>query len=72
MKAIGAILVVVGYICMALAVISGLGYGVYLLGPQGLTLGMAAWGGFVLFLKMFFGGLISLIVGAFATAYKAL
>lgn len=63
MKAVFAILVVIGYIVMALALISGIGYGIYLLGVVELTFGKAAWGGFVLWAKMFFGGLISTAVG---------
>ena len=63
MKGIGLTLTVVGYLCMALAVLSGVGYGLYLLGSVGLAFGPAAWQGFLLFLKMFGGGLVSLLVG---------
>lgn len=66
MKALGAILVVLGYLGMALATISGIGYGLYLMGVVGLTFGVAAWGGFVLFLKMFVGGIVSLFAGLVA------
>lgn len=64
MKAFGEILIVIGYLCMALTTISGVGYGLYLLGAVGLAFGPAAWSGFVLFLKMFGGGLVSLLVGS--------
>jgi hypothetical protein len=63
MKTFGAVLVVIGYLCMMLATLSGVGYGLYLLGAVGLAFGPAAWGGFVLFLKMFGGGIVSLLVG---------
>ena len=67
MKAFGAILVVIGYLCLALATISGIGYGLYLLGAVGMAFGPAAWQGFLLFIKMFGGGLVSLIVGSVLT-----
>lgn len=63
MKNFGAMLMIVGYLCMASAVISGVGYGLYLLGVVGLTFGLAAWSGFVLFAKLLGGGFVSLIVG---------
>jgi hypothetical protein len=55
--------VVIGAILMALAVVSGIGYGLYLLGVVGLTFGPAAWAGFVLWAKMFGGGFVLYIVG---------
>ena len=58
-----AIVVVIGAILMALAVVSGIGYGLYLLGVVGLTFGPAAWAGFVLWAKMFGGGFVLYIVG---------
>lgn len=64
MKGVFAVLVVIGWICMALAIVSGIGYGLYLLGVVGVSFGPAAWSGFVLWAKMFFGGLLSLVVGA--------
>jgi hypothetical protein len=67
MKSMFAIVMVVGYIAMALAFVCGLGYGFYLLGVVELTFGKAAWGGFLLWGKMFVGGLIALAVGAFGT-----
>jgi hypothetical protein len=57
------IVVVIGAILMALAVVSGIGYGLYLLGVVGLTFGPAAWAGFVLWAKMFGGGFVLYIVG---------
>lgn len=70
MKSLFAVLVVIGYICMALAFICGLGYGFYLLGVVELAFGKASWGGFILWAKMFFGGLVSLIVGGLGVALK--
>lgn len=64
MKNMFAILVLLGYVCMAIAFICSLGYGLYLFGVVELTFGKAAWAGFVLWLKMFVGGFVSLIVGA--------
>ena len=58
----GAI-VVIGAIMMALAVVSGIGYGLYLLGVVGLTFGPAAWAGFVLWAKMFGGGIMLYFIG---------
>ncbi len=70
MKNLGVILILVGYVAMALATVSGLGYGLYLMGVAGLTFGPAAWSGFVLFAKMLGGGLLSLIAGAILSAVK--
>lgn len=70
MKGLFAVLVVIGYICMALAFICGLGYGFYLLGVVEIAFGKAAWGGFILWAKMFFGGLVSLVVGGVGVALK--
>lgn len=64
MKTFGGILMIIGYLCMALAVMSGIGYGLYLLGVVGLTFGLAAWNGFVLFAKLLGGGFVSLLIGA--------
>lgn len=58
----GAI-VVIGTIMMALAIVSGIGYGLYLLGVVGLTFGPAALAGFVLWAKMCGGGFVLYIVG---------
>lgn len=63
MKGLGALLVIIGYICLALATISGIGVAIYFW-ADGLTLAKALWEGFVIFLKMFGGGLVSLIIGA--------
>lgn len=68
MKAFGAILIVLGYIAMALATISGIGYFLYLMGVVGLAFGPAAWQGFVLFLKLLFGGLVTVFAGALAAS----
>jgi len=56
-------LVVIGYLSMTLAVVSGIGYSLYLLGVVELTFGAAAWAGFLLWVKMMLGGLVSLVVG---------
>ena len=53
---------------MALAVVSGIGYGLYLLGVVGLTFDPAAWAGFVLWAKMFGGGFVLYIVGVLGVA----
>lgn len=66
MKAIGSVVIIIGAILMALAVVSGIGYGLYLLGVVGLTFGPAAWAGFVLWAKMFGGGFVLYIVGILA------
>lgn len=66
MKAIGSVAIIIGAILMALAVVSGIGYGLYLLGVVGLTFGPAAWAGFVLWAKMFGGGFVLYIVGILA------
>ncbi len=66
MKAVGGIAVIIGTILMALAVVSGIGYGLYLLGVVGLTFGPAAWAGFVLWAKMFGGGFVLYIIGIIA------
>lgn len=55
--------IIIAAIMMALAVVSGIGYGLYLLGVVGLTFGPAAWAGFVLWAKMFGGGFVLYIVG---------
>ncbi len=60
---IGMALIILGYIMLALATISGIGYGLYNWGSVGLELGASAWMGFVLFMKMFGGGAIVLITG---------
>jgi hypothetical protein len=67
MKALGAILLIVSYVAMALAFVSGIGYGLYLLGVAGVAFGPAAWSGFVLWAKMFFGGLVGVFVGLVMT-----
>ena len=66
MKNLGVILVLIGYIVMALAFISSLGFGFYLL-AQGVAFGVAGWSAFTLWLKMFFCGLGSLFVGGVLT-----
>lgn len=57
------IVAVIAAFLMALSVVSGIGYGLYLLGVVGLTFGPAAWAGFVLWAKMFGGGFVLYIVG---------
>lgn len=63
MKALGGVLLVVGWLCVALAFVSGLGVGIYSLGVLNLAFGASAWVGFVVWLKMIVGGFASLIVG---------
>lgn len=63
MKALGGVLLVVGWLCVALAFVSGLGVGIYSLGVLNLAFGASAWAGFVVWLKMIVGGFASLIVG---------
>lgn len=64
MKAnIAVFTMILGYALLALAFITGLGYGLYLMGVAGMAFGPAAWGGFVLWLKMFVGGIVALISG---------
>ncbi len=63
MKALGGILLVVGWLCVALAFVSGLGVGIYSLGVLNLAFGAAAWTGFVVWMKCFFGGIASFIIG---------
>lgn len=63
MKALGGILLVVGWLWVALAFISGLGVGIYSLSALNLAFGVSAWAGFVVWMKMFIGGFASLIVG---------
>jgi len=63
LEKLSLILMVVGYALIALATISGIGYGLYNWGSVGLELGASAWLGFVLFAKMFGGGLVSLLFG---------
>jgi len=64
MKNLGAILMIVGYLAMMASTLSGLGYGLYLLGHVGLAFGPAAWAGFLLFIKLFLGGFVTLGIGA--------
>lgn len=65
---LSAALVIIGAILMGLAVVSGIGYGLYLLGVVGLTFGPAAWAGFVVWAKMFGGGFILYILGIIGVA----
>lgn len=70
MKAFGGILLVVGWLCVALAFVSGLGVGIYSLGVLNLAFGASAWAGFVIWMKMFIGGIASLIVGLVLAAFS--
>ena len=63
MKALGGILLVVGWLCVALAFVSGLGVGIYSLGVLNLAFGASAWAGFVVWMKCSFGGIASFIIG---------
>jgi len=60
---IAIVLVVLGYMAMAIATVSGFGYALYNLGSVGLEAGVSAWMGFVLFTKLFGGGVVTLIAG---------
>lgn len=68
MAKIGLISICLAAILMSLAFVVGLGYGLYLLGVVGLAFGPAAWAGFVVWAKFFFGGLILYIVGLVVAA----
>ena len=70
MKALGGVLLVVGWLCVALAFVSGLGVGIYSLGVLNLAFGASAWAGFVVWLKMIAGGFASLIVGFVLAAFS--
>jgi hypothetical protein len=59
----GGILIFLGWLFVALAFVSGLGFGIYALGVLNMTFGAAAWTGFVVWMKCFFGGIASFIIG---------
>ncbi len=63
MSKFGMVLIVIGQLIMGLAVISGVGYGLYLWGAQSMELGPSAWEGFVVFLKLIGGGLVTALLG---------
>lgn len=63
MKALGAVIIVIAYVCIALAFVSGIGVGIYSLGVLNMTFGASAWTGFVVWMKMIGGGFVGLIVG---------
>ena len=62
---IGAILFNLGVILFIFANVIGIGYGLYLWGAEGLTLGTSAWLAFVLWLKTLGLSAISIILGLF-------
>lgn len=62
-KLIGGLLMIGGAIAGALGLISGIGYFLYNWGALDVAVGASAWTGFVLTLKMWAGGLISVIAG---------
>ena len=59
----GGILIFLGWLFVALAFVSGLGFGIYALGVLNMAFGAAAWVGFVVWMKCFFGGIASFIIG---------
>jgi hypothetical protein len=63
---LGILLCIVGYVCMVTGTISGIGYALYSWAHD-VPLALALWNGFALFLKMLFGGLLSVIVGYILT-----
>ena len=63
MAYLGGVLVFLGWLLVALAFVSGLGVGIYSLGVLNLAFGAAAWTGFVVWMKCFFGGIASFIIG---------
>lgn len=63
MKHLFATLLVIGYICAALAFVCGIGYALYLFGVVEMAVGKAMWSGFVLWAQMLVGGLITSAVG---------
>ena len=63
---LGVLLCIVGSVCMATGTISGIGYALYSLADD-VPVALALWNGFALFLKMFFGGIFSVIVGYILT-----
>lgn len=68
MKALGAVILVIAYVCIALAFVSGIGVGLYSLGVLNMAFGASAWAGFVVWMKMIGGGFVGLIVGFVMTA----
>lgn len=69
MKAtIGLVALFLAMCFMGLAFAVGIGYGLYLLGSIGLAFGPAAWGGFVVWAKMFGTGFLLYLVGLFVAA----
>ncbi len=66
MNAVAGFLMIAGYICFALGSFISIGYAAYLVGPGDLKPGMAIWGGFMLWIKLMGGGLLSLVLGAIA------
>ncbi|MNG23647.1 hypothetical protein D3C85_1283010 [compost metagenome] len=62
-QVIASVLILVGYVAVALAFFSGIGYALFLMGPGGVAVGVAAWSGFVLWAKLLVGGFVSMLVG---------
>ena len=54
-----AALIFIGYLSTALAFVSGIGYGLYLLGVVELTFGASAWAGFISLLVGYVGLVIN-------------
>lgn len=61
--AIGGILSLISWFAIDLAIIAGLGYGLYLFSVVGVTIGLAAWSGFVLWGVMTVLGFVGLFIG---------
>lgn len=61
MQVLGALGIVIGYILLAFGLIISVGYGIY--EWQEHPFNVAAWSGFVMYLKCLGGGIVSLVVG---------
>jgi len=63
MKMWFTVIAVIGLLIMGFANIAGIGYGLYLWGAVGNPLSAAAWGGFVIWIKMIITGFVLFIGG---------
>ena len=62
---ISGLLLLIGYLMLLLASISGVGYCLYEWAVAGVAFKYAAWSGFKLWLSMTMGGFISLMIGIY-------
>lgn len=60
---VGYILVIIGFVSMIAANLTAIGIGLYDWAFN-TTLALAAWGAFVLWLKMMGGGILAIVIGA--------